>query len=243
MAKDPQAASSYLADEALVAVKATGLLADLDEARVSALTKNASASLDALELARRHWLSLGSRDDALLAPGHVSSLQHVAALANVIRQDDSVKGTVVVDVPGRPARVFVARTYGSWVRLCDIALEAVGDGRRMTGLVEPNDDVDEMVYVLATPAQRRVLEEVGWADDLPPYEEPEELSADGRATEVAASLTQQLERRGITVEARATGTEVTLALTPEVIAALRVALHHERRKESFQDARFARDDE
>lgn len=150
--------------EALLKVRDVGLLADFGDDRLPA----EGPEIDPLELARAHWLSSKSADDALHAPASIAAAHGIDALDGILTDEG---GVVSVHGAGTEER-FRPRTLGQWVGLYDHALRVSGDPRRMLGLREDTDDLEEMTYLLVTHPQRAVLETIGWADPMHHWEPP-----------------------------------------------------------------------
>ncbi|MCA9663193.1 MAG: hypothetical protein KC486_32975 [Myxococcales bacterium] len=163
----------------LAAVREAGLLRDLDDARISSLAAalgDDEEPVDGIDIIARHLMSKGAADDALRGPVSVGYARGIAALEGAL-SERRVDGRDVVDIRGADGRTrsFAARTFADWVAIFDLALAAVGDPRRLVALAHEAEDIEEQIYVLATPAQSAALDRAGWVEDFLELGAPVEL--------------------------------------------------------------------
>ncbi len=174
---DPPRALSPGDYQRLVRARDAGLFLGLDDDRIEAMTEglaeNRTIAIDSL--LRRHLLeSSDGTPESVMAPTSATGARRIPALASVLRNGPGPR-QIVLDVPGSPARVFEFRTTMDVARIFDIALEAVGDARRLAPLCEENDDLEEILYVLVTPRQATLLDELGWLETMLELGSPREL--------------------------------------------------------------------
>jgi len=163
--------------ERLARAHEAGLFLALTDDRIEAMTQGVAddRTVSIGSVLRRHLLE--SRDgnpDVVLAPASAVGARRIRALSPVLRNGPGYR-QIALEVPGAPARVFEFRTHADVTRIFDIALEAVGDPRRLAPLSEDTDDLEEILYVLVTPQQSTLLEELGWLETMLELGAPREV--------------------------------------------------------------------
>ena len=111
-------------------------------------------------------------------------------------------------VSGRHAGIYEPRTAHEWARIANVALEELGDDRRYVPLKVI--DWEEPLFLLATPAQAKMVTRVKLADDHADRDLPKKVELSSWLGELAASLARKLPA-SVRTKACAAGIELDLA--------------------------------
>lgn len=214
----------------LRALQATGLFVDLDEARIAELRQrgvSGTSDDDLGNLIETHLSAGDCRDFAVRSPQSAEPLRAIG-LGHLIADDPVFAAQCVHVLTGRRP-IYGPRTHQQWAAVLNEALRSGGDPRAFVPL--RTIDIEEQLFVLATPEQARALEEVDLADSWAGMELPGEVSLQKRAEQLVRQITASLPR-GCGSVAWKDGA-VTITLRPggahALIDALRLAKHAEQR--------------
>lgn len=193
----------------LAKVRATGLFARLDDARLAALESDDEMQWsgdDALVGVVEHFLYGRDHGEIRLhAPQRAQHLHeaHGEQAKTALVDDADIRYLRLL--LGEDAALYHPETHDEYAALFNAALAAIGEKRAFVPIAVT--DFEEPLFVLCTEAQRRALADADLlAYDAGDMEMPRWIDESTRADEIATSL----ERFGLS--ARADGEEVVLTI-------------------------------